>query len=61
MVKKRFQIFLTSNKEEVVCDFTVSSPGVTGAENDIILLDSEGKAIAVIELQPGYDRREVDL
>ena len=43
-----------------VGSITVSAPNVTGAEQDIVILDSDGKAIAVIQMQPGYDREEIE-
>jgi hypothetical protein len=39
---------------------TINAPIVTGAEQDIVILDADGRAMAVIEMQPGYDREEIE-
>jgi len=61
MEKRRYQIFANSDKETVVADFTISAPSLTGAEQNIVILGADSKAVAVIQLQPGFDRREVEL
>jgi hypothetical protein len=38
---------------------TVTAATITGAEQNIVLLDEDGKAVAVVELQPGVDRRQI--
>lgn len=43
-----------------VASLTINAPNVTGAEQDIMILDTDGKAIAVIQMQPGYDRFEIE-
>lgn len=63
MEKRRYQIF-RSEDNVVFADFTinVASPeNITNAEQDIILLDGDGKAVAEIQIQPGFDRREIPI
>jgi hypothetical protein len=38
---------------------TIDAPNITGAEQNLVLLDEELKPIAVLELQPGIDRRQL--
>lgn len=52
--------FTKKNDVNSGASIVINAPSVTGAEQDIVILDADGKAIAVIQMQPGYDRQEVE-
>jgi hypothetical protein len=47
--------FITQNKKNVV-RIDLEAPTITNAEQDIVVLDENGKAAIVIQVQPGFDR-----
>lgn len=57
METKRYQIFPNDDKTCTVADFTISAPMQSMAERDIVIMDANGKAVAVIEVQPHFDTR----
>jgi hypothetical protein len=44
----------------VKAKLTIDAPNVTGAEQDLVVLDESGRALAVVEMQPGIDRKEIE-
>jgi hypothetical protein len=42
-----------------VAVLSVTAQIITGAEQDIVLLDEDGTAVAIVKLQPGVDRRQL--
>jgi hypothetical protein len=60
-----FQFNRTADEKVVGTDparasITINAPIVTGAEQNIVILDDDGRAIAIVEMQPGYDREEIE-
>jgi len=53
----KFEIFKNNDRENTSAVLNLSAPTITGAEQNIVLLDENLDPIAVIQLQPGYDRR----
>lgn len=55
-MKHVIEIFRASDKKKIA-RLEIYAQDVTGAEQDLVILDSDDlKAAAVINLQPGYDR-----
>jgi hypothetical protein len=42
-----------------VATIEVTATGIAGAEQDVVLLDATGSAIAIVQLQPGIDRKQI--
>lgn len=57
--KRTFEIYLTHSHSDKPIATIIIEGAVTGAEQNLVILDSHDKPVAVVELQPGYDRREV--
>jgi hypothetical protein len=38
----------------------INAPAIAGAEQDIVILNGQGKAIATVKPMPGYDRQQVE-
>jgi hypothetical protein len=55
----RTRMFVIHNKSGTKATVTITAPMVAGAEQNLVILDDDGKAIAIVELQPGFDRREL--
>lgn len=55
------KLFLLTAKDgaTVKARITIDAPDFAGAEQDIVILDADGKPVAVVQMQPGIDRREV--
>lgn len=45
--------------KKAVATVTIDAPNLAGAEQNLVVLDDSGRALAVLELQPGIDRKEV--
>lgn len=58
-VARTFLIYANEDRAKVLASLCVTAPTITGAEQNLVLLGEDGKAILVVELQPGFDRREV--
>lgn len=59
-VARTFLIYANEDRAKVVASLCVTAHTITGAEQNLVLLGEDGKAILVVELQPGFDRREVE-
>lgn len=46
-------------EKQTVGSLCVTATKVTGAEQNIVLLGDDLKPFAVVELEPGFDRREI--
>lgn len=53
--------FMLTARGKTIGSITASADKIVGAEQNIVLLDAEGKPIAIVELQPGVDRRQTRL
>ncbi len=51
--------FELKSEDGVKARVTITAPDITGAEQDLVILDEQDKPVAVIEMQPGIDRAEV--
>ncbi len=58
---RTFLIYANEDRAKAVASISVTADTITGAEENLVLLGEDGRAIAVIELQPGFDRREVGM
>jgi hypothetical protein len=58
-LKKKYEIYRLADRGTASATIRIDAPNFTGAEQDIIALDEREIPIAVIQLQPGFDRREV--
>lgn len=59
-VSRTFIVYRMDDPEkDAVAVVSVSATDITGAEQNIVLLGDDLKAVAVVELQPGFDRREI--
>ena len=52
--------FNSAGNPNGVASVEINAAEITGAEQDIVILDTNGKAIAVIQVQPGYDSEIVE-
>lgn len=60
MVVETFEIFRVGDKSKrPVATLKIKSNTTTSAEQNIVVLNDEFKAVAVIEIQSGYDRRQI--
>lgn len=59
-MKRIFQLYRMGDKDKkAIATITVDAPNLAGAEQDFVILDDAGRSIAVVELQPGIDRKEI--
>jgi hypothetical protein len=56
MEKRRFQIV---RNNAPVADFIISASRIVGAEQNLIILNGEDIPVAIINLQLGFDRKEI--
>lgn len=55
-----FELYRMSDADKkAVATVTIDAPNLAGAEQNLVVLDDSGRALAVLELQPGIDRKEV--
>ena len=46
-------------KDDTKATITIEAPSIVGAEQNLVILDESSKPVAIIELQPGIDNREI--
>jgi hypothetical protein len=51
--------FELKSKEGVKARITISAANITGAEQNLVILDGDDRPVAVLEMQPGIDRYEL--
>jgi VCBS repeat-containing protein len=47
------------SKDGVKAVVTITASNITGAEQNVVILDEQSKPVAVIEMQPGIDHKEL--
>ena len=56
LVTKTYELKTTGGVKATIA---ITAPGITGAEQDLVILDEDNKPLAVVQMQPGTDRREI--
>jgi hypothetical protein len=51
--------FELKSKEGVKARITIAAANITGAEQNLVILDGADRPVAVLEMQPGIDRHEI--
>ena len=52
--------FTLKSKDGVKAAITITAANITSAEQNIVILDATGEAVALVQLLPGIDRHEVE-
>lgn len=59
-MQKTFQLYRMADTQKTpVATVTIDAANVLGAEENLVVLNDVGLPVAVLNLQPGIDRKEV--